>query len=366
MPAHRAAPATDERGISRPQGAGVDIGAIEVRSDAKSLVETTNFAYPISVLTHTAAVNTAFAQPLTYHFFNPDTGAPIVGQHVTFALTTDTSGATGIFQSTNSPISDANGNVSVSLAANGFVGVYDITSPFVTLIPGSGASGIAEFANVAFFPSQTASTTNHTTVVPQDLPTLPAFTTRVIAILNGKQTVLNLTTNHPPGSAEVTALLSQAIAALRNAGGQQISSPVLAQAYSVGSSVYIGRTSAGSSQTVSNSVTIGPGTVLYGSDQSQTLFVPAGHTNVNTNTHNESFFTDNYQPTTTYIATYVVTATAPERRNRWRERKWPRNYSNTGDCYEYPVPAIESDLSRNSDRRLPHVEKAWGIGWRRR
>src|SRR5262249_3907295 len=42
--------------------------------------------------------------------------------------------------------------------------------------------------------------------------------------------------------------------------------------------------------TVTQTTSLGPGIILVGDDQSQTFFVAAGTTNINTNTHFESFF----------------------------------------------------------------------------
>ena len=43
---------------------------------------------------------------------------------------------------------------------------------------------------------------------------------------------------------------------------------------------------------VTSTISLGPGTILIGPDQSQTFFVAAGTSNVNTNTHTQSFFND--------------------------------------------------------------------------
>ncbi|MGD9847164.1 autotransporter outer membrane beta-barrel domain-containing protein [Pseudorhodoplanes sp.] len=53
---------------------------------------------------------------------------------------------------------------------------------------------------------------------------------------------------------------------------------------------------------VSTQVAIGPGTILIGSDQSQTFFVAPGTTNLNTNTHTETFVTNFLQAARTLSA----------------------------------------------------------------
>jgi IPTL-CTERM motif len=44
--------------------------------------------------------------------------------------------------------------------------------------------------------------------------------------------------------------------------------------------------------TVTQTTSLGPGTILIGEDQSATFFVAAGTTNINTNTHTEFFICD--------------------------------------------------------------------------
>ena len=46
----------------------------------------------------------------------------------------------------------------------------------------------------------------------------------------------------------------------------------------------------GTSTTISNQITIGPGTVLFGPDESLNSLIAVGNTNLNTNTGTESFF----------------------------------------------------------------------------
>lgn len=68
---------------------------------------------------------------------------------------------------------------------------------------------------------------------------------------------------------------------------------------------------------VTTDLSIGPATILIGENQSVTYFVPAGTTNLNTNTHTETFITTTYQtvcddPTTTEPTTSAPSSTAIE------------------------------------------------------
>lgn len=57
---------------------------------------------------------------------------------------------------------------------------------------------------------------------------------------------------------------------------------------------------------ISTDLSIGPGTILIGEDQSQTFFVAQGTTNLNTNTHTETFVHNTYTATTTNVTSYEV------------------------------------------------------------
>src|SRR5262249_20459306 len=68
------APAQDQRGVSRPQGAAVDIGAFESRGFTLSITGGNS---------QQAIVNTAFAAPLSVHVTSAF-GEPVQGGMVTF------------------------------------------------------------------------------------------------------------------------------------------------------------------------------------------------------------------------------------------------------------------------------------------
>jgi len=107
-------PATDQRGIARPQGAGCDIGAFE--SQGFSL------AYA-SGSDQLAALNTTFTNPLVVSVSSAH-GEPVDGGRVTF--TAPSAGA-----STNPAVNLAmlsSGQASVSVTANDVQGSYSVTA----------------------------------------------------------------------------------------------------------------------------------------------------------------------------------------------------------------------------------------------
>ena len=61
---------------------------------------------------------------------------------------------------------------------------------------------------------------------------------------------------------------------------------------------------------VTTSVSLGPGTIFIGEDQSVPFFVAAGTTNINTNTHAQSFYTEQIVSQTNTIITNTLIYTA--------------------------------------------------------
>jgi hypothetical protein len=196
----------------------------------------------------------------------------------------------------------------------------------------------------------TVSTNHHETDIRVDLPDATAFATRVLgtAIVTGPgidvhATAFDQSVSAAPGSAQVLALFDQAGAAARAralaiAAGRpfvaimQSAPTLIASASTRGASVLVGHEpitvggpnvtvfapGAGStayafpradneSLTITNTITLGPGTVLFGPDLANSAFVPAGTLNIDTNIAYESFFTDSYQATVTNTATYEIT-----------------------------------------------------------
>lgn len=111
----------------------------------------------------------------------------------------------------------------------------------------------------------TVSTTHHETDTPVATP-------GIVVPGNGPlQVQLNQVLAGPNGAAVASALATLEVVTANSGGGS--------------TKVFLG-----TSTTVTNSQTFGPGTVLVGSDQSQTFFVAAGNIDINQNTAFESFF----------------------------------------------------------------------------
>ena len=195
------------------------------------------------------------------------------------------------------------------------------------------------------------STFHHETDVRVDLPDATAYSTRVIGIaavtgpgIDLRATAFDQTAAAAPGSAEVNALFSQASAAahaqaLALAAGRPFlllteTGPTLIVGASTrqasvlvshlpmhvdepnpvvftpnpqgGGVAYAFARADNQSLSITNIVTVGPGTALVGQDQTDTIFVPAGAVNTDTNITYESFFTDTYQATVLNSATYEI------------------------------------------------------------
>lgn len=120
------APATDQRGIVRPQLATVDIGAFESRGFALAVLSGTPQSAP---------VNTLFAQPLVVGVTANAVGEPVNGGQLLF--TAPGAGATATF---TNPAVIAAAQASITATANGIVGSYSVTAA------AAGASGVPTFA----------------------------------------------------------------------------------------------------------------------------------------------------------------------------------------------------------------------------
>jgi hypothetical protein len=135
--------------------------------------------------------------------------------------------------------------------------------------------------------------------------------TGVIGELNGGR-VFDQTFHFAPGSPQVSAGFKAAVAAITAAGGPAvvIAAPELvAHRVVTGPNKLVAKVFFGTSTTITNSITIGPGTVLFGPDLSVTHFVPATTTNIDTNTQTETFFENDFQATVTHFATYEIDGT---------------------------------------------------------
>ena len=197
--------------------------------------------------------------------------------------------------------------------------------------------------------SCSASTTHHETDMRVDLPDAVAYSTRVLGtgVVTGpgvhqSVTAFDQTAPEAPGSAAVNSLFGQASAAahaeaMALAAGRPFvaiteSGPTLtASSSTTGAAVLVSHSpvtgpypgpvlfpplpggttyafvhSSNTDLTITNSTTIGPGTVLIGPDQTNSAFVPVGGQNTNTNIGYEAHFEDDFQATTTNTATYQI------------------------------------------------------------
>lgn len=108
-------PATDQRGIERPQGAHCDIGAFESQGFTLAVSGGDN---------QSALINTAFAEPLVLSVTANDAGVSPDGALVAF--TPPASGASAVIS--GSPATVTNGTVSVTATANDTQGSYEVVA----------------------------------------------------------------------------------------------------------------------------------------------------------------------------------------------------------------------------------------------
>ena len=108
-------PATDQRGVARPQGDGCDMGAFEAQPFSLSVTGGDN---------QTGLWNTAFADPLAVAVTGTGTD-PVAGGKVTFSG--PTSGASATFTGNPATIA-SDGTVSVTATANATAGGYMVSA----------------------------------------------------------------------------------------------------------------------------------------------------------------------------------------------------------------------------------------------
>jgi hypothetical protein len=111
-------PATDARGVARPQGPHGDIGAFESSRFTLAITGGNN---------QSTLVNTTFAQPLRVSVTPNNAAEPVNGGKVTF--TPPASGPSASL--VTSPATIANGAASVNATANGFRGAYVVAASTV-------------------------------------------------------------------------------------------------------------------------------------------------------------------------------------------------------------------------------------------
>jgi hypothetical protein len=177
----------------------------------------------------------------------------------------------------------------------------------------SGALVPAEAATRAGSTSYTTSTSFHVTFIRQVEPTIDQYQTRIIGQLNvsgGVVTMYDQTFAARFDSAEVNAGVQQANISIVNgpcAPGTQVwSISPLSRVYSHLSIGTVYRGSFHIIQTVTVTHTVGPASIFIGLNQSQTLFVPEGSDNYNTNTNETLAITEVRQTVFAHSETYVL------------------------------------------------------------
>jgi predicted outer membrane repeat protein len=115
---------TDQRGISRPQGAAPDIGAFEVVGYTLT---------PIAGSGQTTTINTTFGTNLQAKVTEDGFDKAIPNVSVTFNA--PDSGASANFTGSNTLITDSSGIVSISVTANSIAGSYSISANSGILTP---------------------------------------------------------------------------------------------------------------------------------------------------------------------------------------------------------------------------------------
>jgi Ca2+-binding RTX toxin-like protein len=108
-------PATDQRGVARPQGAHCDIGAFESQGFTLAITGGDN---------QSTYINTAFADPLALSVTANDSSEPVNGGLVTF--TPPDTGASAVIGGSPATITD--GAASVTATANGTAGSYEVVA----------------------------------------------------------------------------------------------------------------------------------------------------------------------------------------------------------------------------------------------
>jgi hypothetical protein len=120
---------TDQRGVSRNQTAGNDIGAFESQGFTIAVKSGNN---------QSAAVNTAFAAPLVVAVTAKNTVEPVAGGHVTFTISSSSPPSASF---SSDPVTiDGTGMASVAATANATAGTYSVRAS------ASGVAGQAVFS----------------------------------------------------------------------------------------------------------------------------------------------------------------------------------------------------------------------------
>jgi hypothetical protein len=185
--------------------------------------------------------------------------------------------------------------------------------PFFALLLWGAALAPIQSVEVATDTYSTSSTSHSTFVQQPDLTRkAKGYRVQVLGILRrpaGDSTVFDATVQSDVGQAELRRQVGLARQAVHTAHQQNALGVLQLLPTRLASSTAPETTSASqTSDTFSHTATStavthseGPGTIFVGVDQAETLFVPAGVTNHNTNTHTETFY--NRQTTVTETTT---------------------------------------------------------------
>ena len=117
------------------------------------------------------------------------------------------------------------------------------------------------------------------------------------------------TTPNPASSPEAQALFADAETAVAAAGATSVADPELVDSAEDSQTEHLGTVGNQTQASTTSTFAAGPTIILVGQDQSENMFVPAGCTNFNDNTHTERFVDDQFQTTNTHSETYQITGT---------------------------------------------------------
>ncbi len=167
--------------------------------------------------------------------------------------------------------------------------------------------------------TQTTSTTRHTTTTNQT-NRVDVYETTVLGYVYSdgaagfhKVVLVDQTSSLSPSTTEIQTLVANTESAVNAALNGNVlpgRCASLSQETNVtqnaSTDTQLTNTQTAQQVSISTNLSIGPGTILIGEDQSQTFFVAQGTTNLNTNTHTETFVHNTYTATTTTETNYEV------------------------------------------------------------
>jgi hypothetical protein len=212
---------------------------------------------------------------------------------------------------------------SVGILAGG-IGVATMVLPAGAAMAATGTSAAATIPSCDTSTTSTGSSTTITTITTTagysttattnvSLPNLTATATQVegIVIDGSTTTVVYNQTVSPSGSAQNATLFSAAAAADSAAApGSTVAAPSLISTSTVVSTpVLVSSTSGTPTLTTVSTVTIGPATIVYGTNGDDSCLLAEGAEDINTVVTDATPVTDSYQSTATTTTVYDVDAT---------------------------------------------------------